>query len=206
MLLQSTHDFMKLFTINSVCIEAFGKLRIETLRSNDATATGTSVKKWICVLSVFIVIISTLLLCRMQASPPEAEYQGTISKLSERCKISSLLVYVLHKTRNQTFSGSREKTGKKCTKKFLCTCKVVVLLIKPIFFFTFSLPSASLGVPNGLERGFVKHWLNSVYNCLFNFNHRYLIPYSVSVFGFHILVLQFLRHLFITVDITKLKK
>ena len=74
------------------------------------------------------------------------------------------------------------------------------------FFFAFSLPSASLDVPYGLERGFVKHWLNSVYNCLFNFNHRYLIPYSVSVFGFHILVLQFLRHLFITVDITKIKK
>ena len=29
-------------------------------------------------------------------------------------------------------------------KKAWCTCKVVVLLIKPIVFFTFSLPSASL--------------------------------------------------------------
>ena len=154
MLLQSTHDFMKLFTINSVCIEAFGKLRIETLRSNDATATGTSVKKWICVLSVFIVIISTLLLCRMQASPPEAEYQGTISKLSERSKISSLLVYVLHKTRNQTFSGSREKTGKKCTKKFLCTCQVVVLLIKPIFFFYILAAVCVLGCPQWLRTRF----------------------------------------------------
>ena len=155
MLLQSTpHDFMKLFTINSVCIEAFGKLRIETLRSNDATATRTSVKKWICVLSVFIVIISTLLLCRMQASPPEAEYQETISKLSERSKISSLLVYVLHKTRNQTFSRSREKTETKCTKKFLCTCKVVVLLIKPIFFFCILAAVCVLGCPLWLRTRF----------------------------------------------------
>ena len=38
---------------------------IGTLRSKDATATRTSLKKWICVLSVFITIISTHLLCQM---------------------------------------------------------------------------------------------------------------------------------------------
>ena len=31
-----------------------------TLRSNDATAMKTSLKKWICVLLVFIAIIPTL--------------------------------------------------------------------------------------------------------------------------------------------------
>ena len=38
-------------------------------------------------------------------------------------------------------------------KKAWCTCKVVVLLIKPIVFLTFSLPSASLDlkVPNNDE-------------------------------------------------------
>ena len=36
--------------------------RSGTLRSNDATATRTSLKKWICVLSVFIAIIPTHLL------------------------------------------------------------------------------------------------------------------------------------------------
>ena len=35
-----------------------------TLRSNDATATRTSPKKWICVLSVFISIMPTYLLCQ----------------------------------------------------------------------------------------------------------------------------------------------
>ena len=33
----------------------------------------------------------------MQANPPEAKFQMTISKLRKRSKISSLLVYVLHK-------------------------------------------------------------------------------------------------------------
>ena len=41
-----------------------------TLRSNDATATRTSLKKWICVLSVFIAIIPTHLLCQIYANPP----------------------------------------------------------------------------------------------------------------------------------------
>ena len=39
---------------------------------------------------------------------------------------------------------SREKTGKEMNKKTWCTCKVVFLLIKPIVFLTFSLPSPSL--------------------------------------------------------------
>ena len=38
-------------------------------------------------------------------------------------------------------------------KQVWCTCKVVVLLIKPIVFLTFSLPSASLDlkVPNSYD-------------------------------------------------------
>ena len=38
---------------------------IGTLRSNDATATRTSLKKLICMLSVFIAIIPNHLLCQM---------------------------------------------------------------------------------------------------------------------------------------------
>ena len=43
-----------------------------------------------------------------------------------------------------------KKTGREMYKKALCTCKVVVLLIKPIVFLTLSIPSASLDlkVPN----------------------------------------------------------
>ena len=39
--------------------------KIGTLISNDATAMRTSLKKWICVLSFFIAIIPTHLLCQM---------------------------------------------------------------------------------------------------------------------------------------------
>ena len=38
---------------------------IGTLRSNDSTAAKMLLQKWICVLSVFIVIIPTYLLCQM---------------------------------------------------------------------------------------------------------------------------------------------
>ena len=115
----------------------WGAIAVSSLfkRSNDATTTRALLKKWICVLSVFIAIIPTHLLCQMWANPPEAEFQVTISKLRKRNKISSLLVYVLYKTRNKAFPRrSRVKTVKKCTKKVWCTCKVVVLLIKPIVF------------------------------------------------------------------------
>ena len=62
----------------------------------DAMATRTSLKKRICLLSVYIAIIPTHLLCQTQAKPPEAEFQGTIYKFRKRMKIPSLLVYVLH--------------------------------------------------------------------------------------------------------------
>ena len=69
--------------------------KMGTSRSNDATATRTSLKKSICVLSVFVAISLTHLLCQLEAISPKAEFQGTIYKLRERNKISSLLVYVL---------------------------------------------------------------------------------------------------------------
>ena len=40
-------------------------LMLRTLRSKDAMKTKTSVKKWICALSVFITIIPTHLLCQI---------------------------------------------------------------------------------------------------------------------------------------------
>ena len=66
----------------------------------------------------------------MSAIPPEFEFQGTVSKLRKRNKISSLLVYVLHKTRNLAFSRrSREKTAKKCTKKCAARAKLLFCLL-----------------------------------------------------------------------------
>ena len=46
-------------------LDVRGAREIGTLRSNDAPATRTSLKKLICVLSVFIAIIPCHLLCQM---------------------------------------------------------------------------------------------------------------------------------------------
>ena len=72
----------------------------------------------------------------------QAPYRSTVRGIKfRRCLF---IVYVLRKTRNQACSRrSRAKTGREMYKKAWCTCKVVVLLIKPIVFLTFSLPSAS---------------------------------------------------------------
>ena len=72
---------------------------LRTLSSNDATASRTSLKKWICILSVFIAIFPTILLCQMWANTSGVEFLRNIAKFQERNKISSLLVYILHKTR-----------------------------------------------------------------------------------------------------------
>ena len=72
-------------------------------------------------------------------------------------KVVKLLscVPVLNKTWIQALSRcSRAMAAKKCTKKAWCTWKVVVLLIKPVAFLPFSLPSASslLKLPNDSGR------------------------------------------------------
>ena len=59
----------------------------------------------------------------------------TISKLRKKNKILSLLVCVLHKTRNKTFSRrSRAKRGKKCTKKCDARAKLLFCLLNLLFF------------------------------------------------------------------------
>ena len=58
-----------------------------------------------------------------------------ISKFKKRNKISSLLVYVLHKTGNYSFSPrSRAKTAKKCTKKCDARAKLLLCLTNLLFF------------------------------------------------------------------------
>ena len=85
-------------------------------------------------------------------NPPGTEILGPISKFKKRNKISSLLVYVLHKTRNWAPSRrSRAKTGKEMYKKSVMHVESCCFAYrKLLFFFTVSLPSASvdLKVPN----------------------------------------------------------
>ena len=58
-----------------------------------------------------------------------------ISKLRKSNKISSLLVYVLHKREIRHFHALVVQKRERNVKKVWCTCEVVVLLIKPIVFF-----------------------------------------------------------------------
>ena len=56
----------------------------------------------------------------------------TISKFMERMSLL-LLVYVLHKTWNWSFTGSRAVDGKEMYKKAWCTSKIVVLSCQAIW-------------------------------------------------------------------------
>ena len=59
----------------------------------------------------------------------------TIFKLRKRDKISSLLVCVLHKTRNKAFlRRGHAKTGKKCTKKRDTSAKLVFCFLNLLIF------------------------------------------------------------------------
>ena len=102
-------------------VRAACQSRLGTFRSNDATATGTSLH----VLSVLSAIIPTYLLGQMYANPPEFEFQVTIFEFRKRNIISSLPVYVLHKTRR-----SRAKTAKKWTKKRDARTKLLFCLLR----------------------------------------------------------------------------
>ena len=126
-------------------VETSFPLILGTIRSNYATAMRTSLKKWICVLSVFIAIIPTtcfvkcrrtLLELNSEASYPTKDRQITFRRClftsSRKCGIRHVYFVVVQKRAEEMY------------KKAWCTCKVVVLLIKPIVFLTFSLPSGSL--------------------------------------------------------------
>ena len=73
-------------------------IELRTLRSKDATATRTSLKQWICVLSLF----STHLLFQLQANLPGVEFLRTISKFRKKKKIYRCLELLF------TFSIVRE--------------------------------------------------------------------------------------------------
>ena len=83
-------------------------------RSNNATATKTPLKKLIIVLSVLIAIIPTLLLCQMQANPPEVEFLGAERETNfRRC----LLTYSIKRESRQFHVVVVQKQAKKCTKR-----------------------------------------------------------------------------------------
>ena len=84
----------------------------------DLTITKTSLKKRIWLLSVFIAIIPTHLLCQMSVNPPGIEFQGTISKFKKRNKISSFCLFMSWiKCEISHFHVG--KRAKKCTKSVM---------------------------------------------------------------------------------------
>ena len=100
----------------------------------------------------------------------------TISKLRKRNKISSLLVYVLHKREVRHFHvlvvQKRERNVQKIAKLLFCLLN--------LFFFTFSLPSVSLDlkVPNVLWNAKISP-VTSCENC------------SIDLFSLYVLLSHF---------------
>ena len=114
------------------------------------TVTRTLHKKWIWVFSVFIAIIPTHLLCQCRQTIPKLNFKEPYSSSEREIKFRRCLFMSSIKREIRHFQLWSCKKGKKMYKKVWCTCKVVVLLIKPIVFLMFSLLSASLDlkVPN----------------------------------------------------------
>ena len=71
-----------------------------SLRSNDATATRTSLKKWICVLCHLNRVFGPAQYVKMQATFPEVEFLRILFRFKKRKENSSSYVHVLHKTSN----------------------------------------------------------------------------------------------------------
>ena len=118
---------------------------VETLRSNDATATRTLLKNWIWVLSVFIAIIPTHLLCKCKqtflrlnskgpypSSEREIKFRRCLFTFSIKRKIGHLhAVVVLKQQKNVEKSVMHVKSR----EKLFCWLNLFFLF----FFSTLSL-------------------------------------------------------------------
>ena len=90
-----------------------------SLRSDNATATRTSLKKWICVLSVFTAIIPTTYFVKCtRRTLLKLNFKWPYSSSEREIKFRRCLFTSPLKREIRHFSRrSRAKTGKKCTKK-----------------------------------------------------------------------------------------
>ena len=97
-------------------------------------------KKWICVFSTFIAIIPTHLYCREKS-------MRTLLELNSY----------------EPYSSSRKK-------KVWCTCKIVLLLIKPIVFLKFLLPHRRppYCLPTHPRKKLTLHTLDFISLCVLN--------------------------------------
>ena len=108
---------------------------IRTLRSDDATTTRTSLKKWIWVLSVLIAIVPTHSLGHPSSWEREITFRRCLFTFYIKREIRHFHVAVV------------QKRQRKCSKT-CCTRTVVVLLINPIFYVLVAVASLDLEVLN----------------------------------------------------------
>ena len=104
------------------------------------TAAKTSLLKWIRLYSNLVAFIPIHWKCEIKANFPVVDFLGTGLKFRKRTKNSSSLVCI--------FTSQSCCDDNKMYKKAWRTCKVVVLLIKPIAFLPFSFPSPLLKLLN----------------------------------------------------------
>ena len=118
-----------------------------------------SLKKWIHILSIFIVIIPTHLLCEMQENSPGVEFLRTTSEFTFRRGLFASSV----KGEIGLLDAWSCSDGKEMYKKAWCACRVAVLLFKSTAFLMFSFPSLSmdLKVPIIWEVEYVSIFVNN---------------------------------------------
>ena len=104
---------------------------------------GKSLLKWIRVFSNCITLIPIHWKCQMSANFRGVDFLGTTQVLKEKEKFVFACLRPPYNVKLGIFKPWSCSDGREIYKKACCTCKVVVLLMNPISFVAFSLPSPS---------------------------------------------------------------
>ena len=124
---------------------------IGTLRSNVATATKTSLKKWIAFFQFLSQLFLSTYFVKCKRNLLELNSEGKYPNSKREIKFRRCLFTYSIKGEIRHFQVVVvQKRAKKCTKKGLARAKLLYWLWNLLFFFTFSSPSPSLDpkVPN----------------------------------------------------------
>ena len=124
-----------------------------------SSAAKMSLLKWIRVFSNFVALIPVCWKCQMKANFPGVDFLGPHSSFERERKIRCHLFTSSIKCEIRDFHAVVVQWRKEMYKKVCCTCKVVVLLIKPIACLTFSLLSPAHFGPSLLLVSKVAYWV-----------------------------------------------
>ena len=122
----------------------FTKKLKETLRSNDATATKTSLKKWICVLHSLSQLFLLTYLVKCTRTLLNLNSKGPYSSSESEIKFLPCLFTFSTKHEIRHFHVLIVQKRQRNEQKAWCTCKVVLLLIKRLLFLEVLLAVVSL--------------------------------------------------------------